>query len=326
MFEKRVTKSLVAYDLYLKGRYHWNKRMPDDLKKSVEFFEKALKIDQNFALAFSGLADSYTILGNFGVLPPEEAFTKGKRAAHNALKINDMLAEAHNSLALAQMHYDWNWGDAEIGFKRAIELDPSYAMAYSLYASYLTILKRSNEAKVFRKKARGLDPICPAILLNEGLELYFENEYDKTISHCQKLIKMDPFLILAYIPLSGAYIQKSMYIEAIEILSKASLLSKGSSVVIAALAYVYSMSGNNEDAQNMIELLLEKSEEEYVSPFWIAVAHAGLGEKDKTLTWLEKAFSIKDGSLVFLEVIPIFKHLHSDPRFINILTQMGLRA
>jgi len=324
LFEKRVTKSLVAYDLYLKGRYHWNKRMPNDLKKSIEYFKKSLKIDPQFALAYSGLADSYTILGNFSILPPEDAFSRAKEAATNALKLNNMLAEAHNSLALAKMHYDWNWKGAEVGFKKAIELDPGYAMAYSLYSSYLTILKRPHEAKIFRDKARELDPICPAILLNEGLELYFEKKYDKTISHCQNLLKIDPFLILAYIPLSGAYIQNSMYNEAIEILSKASLLSKGSSIVIAALAYVYSISGSNEYAENMIELLLEKSEEEYVSPFWIAVAHAGLGEKDKTLTWLEKAFNIKDGSLVFLEVIPIFEHLHSEPRFVNILTKMGL--
>jgi TolB-like protein/Tfp pilus assembly protein PilF len=324
LFEKRVTKSLVAYDLYLKGRYHWNKRMPDDLKKSIEYFENTLKIDPQFALAYSGLADSYTILGNYSILPPNEAFNKAKEAANNALKINNMLAEAHNSLALAQMHYDWNWQSAEIGFKKAIELDPGYAMAYSLYSSYLTILKRPREAKIFRDKARELDPVCPAILLNEGLELYFEKEYDKTISHCQNLLKMDPFLILAYIPLSGAYIQNSKYDEAIETLSRASLLSKGNSVIIAALAYVYSVSGNDEDAKNMIELLLEKSEEEYISPFWIAVAHAGLGEKDKTLAWLEKALSIKDGSLVFLKVIPIFEHLHSEPRFVNILIEMGL--
>ena len=167
---------------------------------------------------------------------------------------------------------------------------------------------------------------CPAILLNEGLELYFEKKYDQTINHCQNLLKMDPFLILAYIPLCGAYIQKSMYDEATEMLSRASLLSKGNHVVVAALGYVYSISGNDEDAENMLELLLEKSEEEYVSPFWIAVVYAGLGAKDESLTWLEKACKQRDGSLVFLDVIPIFEHLHSDPRFVNILTQMGLRT
>jgi TolB-like protein/tetratricopeptide (TPR) repeat protein len=326
IFDRKVTKNLLAYDLYLKGRYHWNKRMPDDLKKGIEYFQRALKIDPEFAHAYSGLADSYVILGNYGILPPQEAFTKGKAAANNALKINDQLAEAHTSLALANMHYDWNWQDAEIGFKKAIELDPSYAMAHSLYASYLTILKRSDEAKVFREIARELDPISPAILLNEGLELYFDKKYDQTIEHCQNLIKMDPFLILAYIPLCGAYIQKSMYTEAIEMLSKASLLSRGQPVIVAALGYVYSISGNNEDAENMFEVLLEKSEEEYVSPFWIAVGYAGLSKQDESIDWLEKACQNRDGSLVYLAVIPIFEHLHSNPRFINILTQMGLRS
>jgi len=326
LFDRTVTKNLLAYDLYLKGRYHWNKRMPDDLKKGIDFFEKALKIDPEFAHAYSGLADSYIILGNFGILPPEEAFTKGKKAALNALKINNMLAEAHTSLALAQMHYDWNWQDAETGFKRAIELDPGYAMAYSLYASYLTALKRSEEATIFREKARDLDPDCSAILLNESLELYFEKKYDQTIIHCQKLLELDPFLILAYIPLCGAYVEKSMYDEAIEKLISAQYLSKGHSTVMAITGYVHAVSGKKDEARDLLEILLEKSQEEYIGPFWIAVLYAGLGENDQALTWLEKSCEQRDGILVYLDVIPIFEYLHADPRFVNILTQMGLRT
>ncbi len=326
LFDRRVTKNLLAYDLYLKGRYHWNKRIPDDLEKGIDYFKKALKIDPQFAHAYSGLADSYIILGNYSILPPEKAFTKAKDAANNALKINDMLAEAHTSLALAQMHYDWNWPAAETGFKKAIELDPGYAMAYSLYASYLTILKRSDEAKIFREKARELDPVNPAILLNEGLELYFEKQYDQTIIHCQNLLEMDPFLITAYFPLIGAYSQKSMYDEAIEKLINAQFLSKGHSTIIAITGYVHAVSGKEDDAKNLLEILLEKSQEEYVSPFWIAVLYAGLGQKDESLTWLEKSCDIRDGVLVYINVIPIFEHLHSDPRFVNILIQMGLRT
>jgi TolB-like protein/class 3 adenylate cyclase/Tfp pilus assembly protein PilF len=324
IFDKQVTKNILAYDLYLKGRYHWNKRMPDDLKKGIGYFEKALKIDPQFAHAFSGLADSYMILGNYSIMPSKEAFTKAKNAANNALKINMDLAEAHTSLALAQMHFDWNWQEAEKEFKRAIELDPGYAMAHSLYASFLTLLKRSDEAKIYRDKARELDPISPAILLNEGLELYFERKYDQTITHCQNLLDIDPFLILAYIPLSGAYVQKSMHAQAIEKLSKASLLSRGNPVVVAALAYVYSVAGDQENAEIMRELLLEKSEEEFVSPFWISVAYAGLNNIDKSLLWLEKAYEERDGILVYLDVIPIFDGLRSDPRFGSILNNMKL--
>jgi len=326
IFDRKVTKNLLAYDLYLKGRYHWNKRMPDDLKKGIEYFQKALKIDPEFAHAYSGLADSYMILGNFGILPPEEAFTKGKKAAHNALKINDKLAEAHTSLALANMHYDWNWQDAEAGFKKAIELDPSYAMAYSLYASYLTVLKRSDEAKIFRKKARELDPICPAILLNESLELYFEKDYDKTITHCLKLLELDPFLVLAYIPLSGALAEQSKYDVAIEKLINAQFLSKGHPTIMAVTGYIHAVSGKKDDARDLLEILLEKTQEEYMGPFWIAVLYAGLGETDNALIWLEKSCEQRDGILVYLDVIPIFEHLHSNPRFINILTQMGLQS
>jgi serine/threonine protein kinase/Tfp pilus assembly protein PilF len=324
LFDKKVTKNILAYDLYLKGRYHWNKRMPDDLKKGIDYFEKALKIDPQFAHAYSGLADSYMILGNYSILPSQEAFTKAKKAADKALEINNLLAEAHTSRALAQMHFDWNWQEAEMGFKKAIEFDPGYAMAYSLYASFLTILKRSDEAKMYRDKARELDPISPAILLNEGLELYFERKYDQTICHCKNLIDIDPFLILAYIPLCGAYIQKSMYDQAIEQLSKASLLSKGNSVIVAALAYVYSISGNLENAEIMREVLLEKSKEEYVSPFWISVAYAGTNTHEHSLNWLEKAYEQRDGVLVYLNVIPIFDEFRSYPKFVNILNQMGL--
>ncbi len=324
LFDKKVTKNILAYDLYLKGRYHWNKRMPDDLKKGIDYFEKALKIDPDFAHAYSGLADSYMILGNYSILPSAQAFNKAKKAANSALNINNMLAEAHTSLALAQMHFDWDWKEAEKEFKKAIELDPKYAMAHSLYASFLTILKRLDEAKIHRKKARELDPISPAILLNEGLELYFERKYDETMVHCQNLIDIDPFLILAYIPLCGAYIQKSMHDQAIEKLSKASLLSMGNHVVVAALAYVYSKAGDTENAELMIEVLLDKAENEFVSPFWISVAYCGIGDYDTSIAWLEKAAEQRDGVLVYLNVIPIFDDIHSDPRFINLLSRMGL--
>jgi serine/threonine protein kinase/TolB-like protein len=324
LFDKQVTKNILAYDLYLKGRYHWNKRMPDDLKKGIDYFEKALKIDPKFAHAFSGLADSYAILGNFGILPPNEAFTKAKKAAYSALEINDILAEAHTSLALAQMHYDWKWEEAEAGFKKAIQLDPSYAMAYSLYASLLTSLKRSDEAKLYRDKASELDPVCPAILLNESLELYFEKEYDQTIIHCTNLLELDPFLILAYIPLSGAYAEKSMYEVAIERLINAQFLSKGHPTIMAITGYIHAVSGKKEEAADLLEILLEKSQEEYIGPFWIAVLYTGLGDSDNTFTWLEKAFEQKDGVLVYLNVIPIFDDLRSDPRFISLLSRMGL--
>ena len=322
--KKKSTESLEAYDLYLKGRYHFNKRMPDDLKKSIIYFERALEIDPKYALAYSGLADSYMILGNYSILPPNESFDKAKDAAKKALEINDRLAEAHTSLAFTLMHVDWNWKEAKIEFEKAIELDPGYATAYYLYASYMTVLKQFDEAKKFRNRAKELDPLSPAILLEEGLELYFEKKYDQTIELCQKILQIDPQQILAYIPLGGAHIQKSMYQEAIKLLSKASYLSTGHPVIVAAVGYAYAMSGRDEDAQNMIEILLERSEEEYVSPFWMAIVYVGLNNESEVFHWLYKAYQQRDGSLVFLNVFPIFDNYRSDPRFIELLKKIGL--
>ena len=323
-FNVKATENMEAYDLYLKGRYHLNKRMPDDLKKGIDFFTQALASDPNYAHAYSGLADSYMILGNYNLEPPLTAFTKAKEAAGKALEINDGLAEAYSSLAFVQMHGDWNWAAAEKGFKKAIDLDPGYATAYSLYASYLTALGRSDEAQNMRQHARELDPLSTYILLDEALELYFEEKYDRTIEHCRKLIQTDPFLILAYIPLCGAYIQKSMYDDAIGILTRASWFSGGNQAVVAAMGYTYAASGKTGDAQMMAELLIEKSQEEYVSPFWIAVVYTGLNNKDEAFSWLEKAARQRDGSMVFLNVTPIFKPLRSDPRFQKLLLQIGL--
>ena len=326
LFDTKLTKNILAYDLYLKGRYHWNKRMPDDLEKGIDYFEKAIKIDPDFAHAYSGLADSYIILGNYCLLPPHNAYAKAKKAAQDALQLNDMLAEAHTSLALTQMHYDWNWKAAELGFKRAIELDSQYAMAHSLYASLLTILDRADEAKLYRKNARNLDPICPAILLNEGLELYFERKYDQTISHCLKLLDLDPYLIPAYIPLCGAYVQKSMYEEAKKKLVDAQWLAQGNVIIIAATGYIYAISGERDAARDLIEIYEEKYKEEYVSPFCIALLYAGLDDKENSINWLETALEKKDGLMVYLAVMPFFDSFQTDPRFITVLKKLGLRS
>ena len=321
----KSTENFEAYDLYLKGRYHLNKRMPADLKKGIEYFNKALNVDPNYAFAYSGLADSYMILGNYNMEPPLLVFNKAKEAARKALEINNGLAEAYTSLAFANMHCDWDWIAAEKGFKKAIELDPGYATAYSLYASCLTALERFDEAQNMRQHAHELDPLSLSILLDEALELYFEEQYDLTIEHCQRLIQADPFLILAYIPLGGAYIQKLKFDDAIEVLSKASWFSGGNPTIVAALGYTYAASGKIEDAQMMADLLVERSQQEYVSPFWMAVVYTGLNNKDKVFQWLDKAAQQRDGSLVFLNVTPIFKPVRSDPRFQKLLLQIGLK-
>ncbi len=315
--QKKATSSLEAYDQYLKGRYHLNKRMPDDLNKGITYFKKALELDPDYAVAYSGLADSYMILGNYDVLIPKEAFEQAREAATRALDLDPDLAESHTSLAFVKMHYEHDWQAAERGFKKAMELDPGYPMAYCYYASFLTAHKRFIEAKKYRKKALELDPLSTAVLLEEGLELYFERNYAQTIIHCEQLVKTDPLLVLAYIPLAGAYVNQSNHEKSLEILSWASVFSKGNPIIVAALGYAYAQSGRTEDAQNMIELLIERSENEYVSPFWLAVAYVGLDNHDEAIKCLERAYEERDGAIIYLDVIPVFDPLRADERIVS---------
>jgi serine/threonine protein kinase/Tfp pilus assembly protein PilF len=322
--EKKATENLEAYDLYLKGRYYWNKRLPDELRKSIEYFQQAIEIDSTYALAYSGLADAYTILGNFNVLPPQETYPKAKAAAANALEIDSLLGEAHTSLAYAKIYADWDWSGAEKEFRQGMALNPGNANAFSWYAFFLTAMGRFNEATKVRKRAQELDPLSIVISAEIGLEFYFERKFDRAIEQCQKTLEMNPLFHAAYIPLGGAFVQKKIYEDAIATFSKASLFSKGHPVTVAALGYTYAVSGRREDALMMVELLEERSVDEYVSPYWMAAIYAGLDDKERTLEWLERAYEEKDGSMVFLKVIPIFDSLRSNPRFISILKNMGL--
>jgi len=326
--EKRFTENLEAYDLYLKGRYFWNKRLPDKLKKGIELFNEAIGKDSNYALAYAGLADSYTILGNFNLYSPGDTYTKAKSAALKALAIDNTLAEAHASLGFATMSYDWDWSGAEKELKLAIALNPNFAAARGWYAFLLTVTGQFREAEAVRSKARELDPRSPVINADIGLTLYFARRYDEAIEQYMKTLEIDPTFILADIPLAGAYEQKKMYTEAIERLQTVTVgLSYASirhPVPILSLGHVYAVSGRTDDARNMLELVEEMSKDQYVSPYWMGVISIGLGRKDQALSWLERAFKEHDGSMVFLKVDPVFDSIRSEPRFVGLLTKMRL--
>jgi serine/threonine protein kinase/Flp pilus assembly protein TadD len=323
------TENLEAYDLYLKGRYHWNKRLPVDLKKGIAYFEQALAQDPLYAKAYAGLADSYIILGDFNILPPVETYPKAKAAALKALEIDPELPEAHVSLAYALTHYDWDWARAEKEFIHAIALAPNSAQAHSWYALFLLVTGRSGEAVAESRRARELDPFSAVVRTDAGLVSYFSRQYDAAMRQFLEAVQLDPSFVMANIPLGGAYVQKKMYAEAIrafEQLSMASSVatSKAHPIPIAALAYVYGVSGRKEDAVDMIELLEEKSKEEYIAPYWMSVAHIGLGHRAEALDWLERAYRERDGSMIFLNVDPIFDTVRSDVRFAALLKKMGL--
>jgi len=321
---RKSTEVLDAYTLLLKGRYHLNRRMPDDLKKSIGFFQQAIDRDSTYALAHASIADAYTLLGNFDVMPPGQAYGAAKVATQKALAIDSLLAEAHTSLAFVKMHYDWDWPGAESEFKRAIELNPNYATAHSWYGLYLVIFGRFTEADEVMRRALSLDPLSTVIDADAGLLLYFGRRYERAIDHYRKTLEKNSAFIPAYIPLGGAYVQKGMYREAIDVLQNASVFSHGHPVVAAALGNCYAASGRKEDAEVVLDALMERRTEEYIPPYWIAVVHAGLGATDSVFAWLGRAYDEHDGSLVYLNVMPAFDSFRSDPRFSSLLKKMNL--
>jgi tetratricopeptide (TPR) repeat protein len=310
-----------AFQLYSMGRYHWNKREEEDLKKAINYFAQAIAKDPNYALAYAGLADSY-ILGG-GSLSLSEAMLKAKEAATKALGIDDTLAEAHTSLAVVNMLYDWSWPAAESEFHRAINLKPSYATAHHWYAEFLTAMGRHEEAFASIQQAQELDPHSLIISRDVGWHYYCAGLYDQAIKQCRNTLDLAPNFIEAQTLLGLAYVKKDMFAEAIAGLQKAVDLSQSGSNR-AMLGYAYAMSGQREKAQQVLDALNKLSKESYVSPFFIAAIYGGLGDKDQAFVWLQKAYHERSGLLVYLKVVPMLDSLRSDPRFRNLAQRLGL--
>jgi eukaryotic-like serine/threonine-protein kinase len=323
---KRYTENTQAYQLYLKGRYFWNKRTEKDLKKAIEYFEQTIAIDPTYALAYAGLADSYALFGFslYAALSPREADQKAESAALKALEIDDTLAEAHTALGLIQFRSKWNWLKAESEFKRAIELNPNYALAYQYYALVLASVERQDEALSTIKRAQELEPV--SFILNAAVarHLYWARQYDQAIEQLRKTLELDPNFMAAHFRLGLVYEQKGMYEEAIAQFSKARTISENNPFVIAGLGHVYGLSGNRKKAQELISELKELSKRRYVSAYDMAVIYSGLGERDQAFAWLEKAYQERAGSLVYLKVEPVFDPIRSDRRFADLLRRVGI--
>jgi TolB-like protein/Tfp pilus assembly protein PilF len=323
---KRHTDKTAAYQLYLRGRYYWNKRTEDGLKKGIDHFQQAIALDSNYALAYAGLADSYNLLASYSALPPSEAFKVAKEAAIRALQIDPSLAEAHVSLAATLTWYDWDWDSAELEYKRALELNPSYATAYQWYALYLAGMGRVEEGLRMMERAQELDPLSLIINLNVARVLYFARDYDRAIEECLRALEMYPEFTLALRRLGQAYSQKRMYKEAIEAFQKAIECSENDSETMAALAHTYAVSGNRAEAEKILSELIEMSKRLYVSPYSIARIHTGLGDKQRALESLEEAFEQRHGILAYLKVEPVFDSLRDEDRFVRLLSRMGLEV
>jgi TolB-like protein/DNA-binding winged helix-turn-helix (wHTH) protein/Tfp pilus assembly protein PilF len=316
----------VAYESYLKGRYFWNKRTADGLKAALAYFKQATEEDPKYAKAYSGLADTYALLGDwqYAVMTPKEAFPKAKAAAIHALELDSTLGEAHNSLAFVLDGFDWDLDAGGKEFQRAIELNPGYATAHHWYAWHLSLLGRSDEAIVEMRKAENLDPL--SLIINADLAelLSLAHSYDDSIRQSLKTIEMDPNFALAHNQLAQAYLQKHMYAEAVAELQKAVELSRDSPTCIANLARAYAASGKRSEAAKLLDDLKKRSNPGYSNAAEIAMIYASLGDADQAMTWLEKGFEERFNPGVLLR--PGFDPLRSDPRFQNLLHRVGLPA
>jgi len=324
---KRYTDNTEAYHAYLKGRYFWNKRTDESVRQGIEYFKQAIEIDPNYALAYAGLADSYVILGSFGIatLPPGEAFPKAREAAARALEIDDLLAEAHASLAISVASYDRDWPAAEREFKRSIELKPGYATARHWYGFiYLAAMGRLDEAIAEVRRAHELDPLSITISSDLGLLLYLARQYDQAMGEYQKTLEMDQNFVYSHWKLGLAYEQKAMYEEAIAEFRKAIALSGRSLLPLAQLGHAYAVSGKRDEALAVLGQLNELSKRMYVSSYRTAMIYAGLGQRKQAFEWLERAYDERDPWLIWLKRDPVVEGLRSDPRFTNLLRRMGL--
>jgi TolB-like protein/DNA-binding winged helix-turn-helix (wHTH) protein/Tfp pilus assembly protein PilF len=313
-----------AYEDYLKGRYFWNKRTVDGLRKATDYFGRAVKKDPSYAQAYAGLADSYALSGDweYGILSPKEAFPKAKAAAARALELDSSLGEAHTSLAFVFDLFDWDWVSAEREFRQAIALNPGYATAHQWYGWHLSEMGSNREALTEMKKAESLDPLSLIISADVAEELLVTHSFDESIRQSRKTVEMDPNFALAHYELGQAYVQKHMYKEAIAELQEAVTLSGGSTACTSNLAYAYAASGRRSEALKILAEMKRRSNPGYSDAPEIALIYVGLGDKDQAMTWLEKAYAERFNPSVLLR--PAFDPLRLDARFQNLMHRIGL--
>ena len=312
-----------AYDLYLKGRYFWNKRTPQGFERAVQCFQQAVEKDAKYARGYAGLADTYALMSNYNVGPENELMPKARAAALKALQLDEQLAEAHTSLALIKENYDWDWEQAEKEFKRAIELDPNYATAHHWYAEHLAYRGRFEEAFSEIERARKLDPLSLIIAADDGAILYYSRQYDRAIERLRTTQDMDPDFPRARM-IIYAYTESGRLAEATAEIEKWRK-SDATPYTWALETYAYGRSGKPKEAQETLARLQESVRKGHQEPtVMYVIAYAGTEQKDKAFNWLNKAAKVHSSVLMSLKVDPIYDPLRSDPRFEEILRRVGL--
>jgi serine/threonine-protein kinase len=322
---KHYTDSTQAYELYLKGRYYWNKTSEDGLKQAIEYFNQAIGVDPKFALAYAGLAEAYNTLGA-NYLPPMEVFPLAKGCANKAAELDDTLAEAHYALAMTAYFYDWDWKAAQREFELTLQLNPNHANARDTYGGLLRATGRINEALVEIHRALDLDPLSLRIRLSLGLTYYFARQYDESIKEFRIALHLDPNFFVTYLNIGRPLTALGKFDEAIDVLEKATDLSANNPWALATLGQAYAASGRKSEARRIIKDLQKKAARTYVRPYDQALVYARLGDRDEAIRLLEIAYLERSTWLVVLRLDPGLDSLRSDPRFQDLLERMGLQG
>lgn len=324
--ERRVThhyaKDPEAYQLYLKGHYHASRYTKEGFNKGIEYFEQAIAKDPNFALAYSGLAFCYLNQTDW-VFAPKDSVPKSRQAVANALRLEDSLAEAHTMNAMVLLQYDWNWLAAEREFRRALELDPNYALGRSFLAWYLAAMGRFGESIEEERRALDLDPLSAAVNADLGWDLYLARRYDEAIEQLIKATELEPNYWVSHVLLGRCYEQTGKFDEAIAEFQKASQIENSIPEVLAALGHGYAVSGRKAEAFKIIRSLEARSKKEFVPSYSIATIYAGLGMKEEALQYLEKSFAEGSYYMIHLKVEPLLDPVRPDPRFGDLVRRVG---
>jgi serine/threonine protein kinase/Flp pilus assembly protein TadD len=321
---RRHTEDAEAYRLYLQGRHHWNRWTEEGFYKAIGYFQQAVEKDPNYALAYTGVAESYVLLGWNSYLPPKDAFPKGKAAAMTALELDPDLGEAHTPLAAALWLHDWKWQEAHTEFRRSLELNPTYPTANHWYAEYMMTMGRHEEAIARMKNSQELDPLSLIINVAIGWASYMARRYDDALEQLLRTVELDPNYPVTYWILGLLYRVTGRYELAITAGEKGVSLSGGSPLMRAALAHTYGKAGRAKEALKMLDDLAELARHKYVAPHFFAGIHIGLGENDPAIDYLEKSWEEHCHWLIYLHLDPSMDDLRNTPRFQGLVTRIGL--
>jgi DNA-binding winged helix-turn-helix (wHTH) protein len=317
-----VTENADAYRAYLQGRHEWNQRSEQSLKRAIESFQRAVYIDPQFAAAYSGLADCYTAMGYLSYVAPTEAFPEARQHATKAVELDATLAEPHASLGLVKLYFDWDWFGADAEFQRAIALDPDYAPTHEWYSIYLLAAGRAAEASREIQIARQHDPLSLPINSDLGFHLYYTGQYDEAVKQLKFVLEMNQDFPPAHLWLGRTLQELGKFDHALAEFHQVETVHREWPVSIAARGFVAAVAGRAAEAREMLAELQRLSNRKFVTSYGIALVHAGLGQNDAALAWLNKAFDERSHWLVWLRLDPRWNRLRDDPRFAELVSRL----